>query len=139
MRLTALLVALALTGCVSQEVAYTPRGDARNPEAVIEQVLMEQDEDRRPDYVRTTREYVEYGRGATTKFNEFTDKTTAHRNVTRLYFRSVATEKVYTKRNNVIVQFRNSAGTLLAQVVTDNLDSGRRLVDAVETMKGREH
>lgn len=96
---------------------------------------MEQDADRRPDYVRTTKEYVEYGLGSTAKFNEFTSTTTANRHVTRLYFRSIATEKVYTKRKSVIVQFRNDKGTLLAQVVTDDLEKGQRLVDAVETMK----
>lgn len=135
MRLTVTIAALLLAGCAAQEVPYTARGDTRHPESVIEQVLMEQEEDRRPDYVRTTAEYVEYGRGATAKYNEFSEKTTTRRNVTRLYFRSVATEKVYTKRKAVIVQFRSTQGTLLATVVTDSLESGQRLVDAVETMK----
>ena len=134
MKITILLAALLLSAC-AQVVPYVAKPGISNPSSVIEQALMEQKEDRRPEFVRVTGEYVEFGKNTTGEINGFTGKTSVHRNVTRLYWRSVHTSTVYTKRANVIIQFRSAQGSLLAQVVTDDVTKGEQLIDAVETMK----
>jgi hypothetical protein len=98
---------------------------------------MEQKQDRRPEYVTTTNEYVEYGQGTSSKAPNFVGTRRSKHNVTRLYYQSVAESKLFTKRGRYIVQFRNAQGVLLAMVVSDNPDAARQLIDAVETMKDR--
>lgn len=127
--------ALALGGCASQ-VPYTAHTPVSNPQSVIEQALMEQESDRRPDFVHTTNEYVEFGQDTATTTNAITLKQSSHHHVTRMYWRSIADTKLFSKRGNYIVQFRSAQGVLLAMVVSYDPETARRLIDAVETMKG---
>jgi hypothetical protein len=135
MRLSVTIAALLLTGCAAQVVPHVARTDVQNPKSVVEEALMSQEEDRRPVSVKTTDEYVEYGGETTTTVNAIVLKKHDHQKVTRMYWRAVADSKVYTKRGNVVVQFRNAQGTLLSQVVMDSVPAGERLVDAVGTLK----
>ncbi len=52
--------------CAAQVVPYTARTDVPNPESVIEQAFTEQERDIRPESVRTTAEYVEFGQDGKT-------------------------------------------------------------------------
>lgn len=127
-------LAFVLGGCAAQ-IPYTANTPVSNPESLIEQALMEQERDRRPDFVHTTHEYVEFGQDTATTTNQITLKQTSRHHVTRMYWRSIADTKLFSKRGNYIVQFRNAQGVLLAMVVTYDPETARRLIDAVETMK----
>ncbi|MFM0082301.1 hypothetical protein P0D72_26070 [Paraburkholderia sediminicola] len=120
----------------STSVDYTP-GAVQNPESVVEQALMEQEEGERPEAVRVTREYVEWTEGVTGRTNMF-GHSESKAGVQRLYWRTAVDERLYTKRGHWVAQFRNAQGTTLLNVSTDSRDTGQRLLDAVRTLRERE-
>lgn len=129
-------LALSLTAC-AQQLPYTAHAPVNDPNSVIQQVLMEQEQDRRPEFVDTQPEYVEFGKGTTGRYSGFGVTRSKHE-VTRLYYRSIKESNLYQKRKHFIVQFRNAQDNLLATVVTDDGDAARRLIDAVATMRSRQ-
>jgi hypothetical protein len=132
----AITTALALAGCGSTQVPYTARSDTAHPQETIERVIMEQDEGNRPEFVNATDTYVEFGQGTEGTRKPF-GRESSKANVTRLYYSSV-TGLIYTKRNDVIVEFSNKAGSVLAEIVTGSKEDGRDLLDAMRTMQERE-
>jgi hypothetical protein len=129
-------LAFALAAC-AQQLPYTAHAPVNDPNSVIQQVLMEQDQDRRPEFVDTEPEYVEFGKGTTGRYNGFGITRSKHE-VTRLYYRSIKQSNLYKKRGHFIMQFRNAQDNLLATVVTDDGDAARRFIDAVATMQSRQ-
>jgi hypothetical protein len=137
MKIAAVLVARVLTGCAAQVVPYAAKTSSGNPKSVIEQVFMEQPDKLRPDYISANDEYVEYGEGSRSRINVFSDTSSTRRHVSRLYYRSVAKDELYTKRDYVIVQFRDVHGALLARVIARDLEKGRKLIDSVATLRDK--
>jgi hypothetical protein len=129
--------ALVLAGCAAQQIPYQAHVGISDPKSIIEQALMEQDEDRRPEFVDAQVEYVEFGKGTTSRDKGFGVSRSKHE-VTRLYYRSVKQSNLYAKRGRYIVQFRNAQGALLTSVVLYDGDAARRFIDAVATMQSRQ-
>ena len=54
-----------------QQLPYVVHAPVDDPNSAIQQVLTEQEQDRRPEFVDAQSEYVEYGKGTTGRYNGF--------------------------------------------------------------------
>lgn len=137
---------LLLAGCASKVVEYKATPITQDQaKSVIEQVLMEQPLKTRPEQVFFTDEYIGYGNGIISATSGFasatpigagaiaagTSKTSSKAVQTRIYFNSIGTVTLYTKRNRWIVQTRNQAGSVLNSSLVDTQQKAQRFVDAM--------
>jgi len=138
MRSSLLLIPVLLLGACASRIEYQATA-VNNPQAIVERVLYEQPDKKRPESVVVTDRYVEFGRGATAVstpgFNSVT--TTAIRKGTRIYYRSVAETRLYQKNRWFVVEPRSSGGRTLAQVYVEEEQNAKRLIDALATLKER--
>ncbi|AGL84525.1 hypothetical protein EDF83_3264 [Pseudomonas protegens] len=137
---------LLLTGCVAKVVEYKALPITQSQaESIIEQVLMEQPLKTRPEQVFFTDEYIGYGSGtisATSGFASATpigvgaiaagsSKTSSKAVQTRIYFNSIGSVTLYSKRGRWVVQTRNQAGGVLNSSQVDTQQKAQRFVDAM--------
>lgn len=143
---------LLLAGCASKVVEYKAMPITQDQaKSVIEQVLMEQPLKTRPEQVFFTDEYIGYGSGiisATSGFASATpigvgaiaagsSKTSSKAVQTRIYFNSIGTVTLYSKRNRWVVQTRNQAGSVLNSSLVDTQQKAQRFIDAMMFFKTR--
>lgn len=132
-----LLPALLLAACATR-IDYQAT-TINNPQMIVERVLYEQPDKKRPESVHVTDRYVEFGSGAravsTPGLTSVT--TTSIRKGTRLYYRSISETRLYNKRNWFVVEPRSSGGRTLAQIYVEDEMNAKRLVDALATLKDR--
>lgn len=141
---------LLLAGCASKVVEYKAAPITLDQaKSVIEQVLMEQPLKTRPEQVFFTDEYIGYGSGiisATSGFASATpigvgaitagsSKTSSKAVQTRIYFNSIGTVTLYSKRNRWVVQTRNQAGSVLNSSLVDTQQKAQRFIDAMMFFK----
>ncbi|SCU76776.1 conserved hypothetical protein [Cupriavidus necator] len=137
MRTCLLLPILLLAACATR-IDYQP-ATVNNPQVIVERVLYEQPDKKRPESVHVTDRYVEFGSGAravsTPGLTSVT--TTSIRKGTRLYYRSIAETRLFSKRNWFVVEPRSSGGRTLAQIYVEDELNAKRLMDALATLKER--
>lgn len=146
MKWVVLLSALILTGCASKVVEYQPATISdEQARSVIEQVLMEQPQKTRPEQVAFTTEYIAYGNGVVSQTNGFASavpigngafasgsSTTSSKSLqTRIYFNSIGTVTLYSKRGRWVVITRNLAGSVLNSSLVDGKSKAQRFVDSM--------
>ncbi|WP_421526781.1 hypothetical protein [Pseudomonas brenneri] len=152
MKAIAIAALLFLTGCASKVVEYQPAPiTAEQARSVIEQVLMEQPEKTRPEQVFFTNEYIAYGSGVVSSSSGFAsavpigngaiaagNSVTSSKSVqTRIYFNSIGTATLYTKRNRWVVITRNRAGGTLNFSRVDTQQKAQRFIDAMMYFKAK--
>ena len=141
---------LLLTGCVSKIVEYTPsRISPEQARSVIEQVLMEQPLKTRPEQVVFTDEYIGYGSGILSTTSGFASavplgggaiaagnsRTSSKAVQTRIYFNSIGSVALYSKRGRWVVQTRSTGGSVMNSSVVDTQKKAERFVDAMISLK----
>ena len=136
--LLAAMLTVLLTACASKIVSYTPVPAPANPLAVIEQVLSEQPQKYRPEGVRATDTYVEFGDGVIAQQSMWNPgKAKSKQTTTRLYYASIAENRLRERGRWWIVQSLNKQGSLLASAWTDDKDAALRYIAALEAMRER--
>lgn len=136
--LLAAMLTVLLTACASKIVSYTPVPAPANPLAVIEQVLSEQPQKFRPEGVRATDTYVEFGDGVIAQQSAWNPARAKAKQVTvRLYYASIAENRLRERGRWWIVQSINKQGSLLASAWTDDKDAALRYIAALEAMRDR--
>lgn len=143
---------LLLAGCASKVVEYQPAPiTTEQARSVIEQVLMEQPVKTRPEQVFFTNEYIAYGNGVVSSSSGFAsavplgngaiaagNSVTSSKAVqTRIYFNSIGTATLYTKRNRWVVITRNQAGGTLNFSRVDSQQKAQRFIDAMMYFKSK--
>ncbi len=142
MRAIALLPALMLAACAYVPADYKAGTVQGDPKKIVERVLYEQPESKRPDYVRVTDSYVEFGEGVSgTSIDIGVGYShSSRKDVTRVYYRSMAEAKllnrVSMKGHWYVVEPRTANGRTLAQVYVDERQDAEKLVDALMALKG---
>lgn len=142
MRAVILSALLLTSGCASKVIEYQPVdiSDAQ-ARSVIEQVLMEQPQKSRPEQVFITDEYIAYGSGVISETNGFasavpignvafasgSSRTSSKALQTRIYFNSIGTVALYSKRSRWVVITRNQAGSVLNSSLVDTQMKAQRL------------
>lgn len=140
------IVCMLLTACASTTVEYQPAPitDAQ-ARSVIEQVLMEQPLKQRPEQVYFTQEFVGYGSGQISNTSGFGSgvgigngalvvgsSVTSSKSVqTRIYYSSIGSVTLYSKRSRWVVITRNRAGTMINSSLVDTEPKAKRFVDAL--------
>ncbi|SOY43814.1 hypothetical protein [Cupriavidus taiwanensis] len=141
MRVIALIPALMLAACAYVPADYKAGLVNGDPKKIVERVLYEQPESKRPDYVRVTDAYVEFGEGVSgSSFDTGVGTVSSYRkDVTRVYYRSMAEAKllnrVSMKGHWYVVEPRSAQGRTLAQVYVDERQDAEKLVDALMALK----
>ncbi|HEY0288578.1 MAG TPA: hypothetical protein VGC62_16465 [Pseudomonas sp.] len=152
MKWAVMLFVLILAGCASKVVEYqaSPISD-QQARSVIEQVLMEQPQKTRPEQVVFTLEYIAYGNGVISETNGFGSavpvgnsafaagsSTTKSKSLqTRIYFNSIGTVTLYSKRGRWVVITRNRAGSVLISSLVDSQSKAERFVDSMIHFRDR--
>ncbi|MBD9573681.1 hypothetical protein IB260_00015 [Pseudomonas sp. PDM23] len=145
------VLSLLLIGCHSTPVQYQAQPiDKRTAVAVIEQVSMEQPQSVRPQQVIVTDDFIGYGNGVRSDADSFGSAvaitpTTAigagsTRVITkelsdRIYFNSIGTIQLWTKRQRYIVQVRNTEGYKYRDFYLTNRVKAERFIDALNFFK----
>jgi hypothetical protein len=150
MKYALLLMALLLGGCTSKIVEYQAASISDDEaRSVIEQVLMEQPQKTRPEQVVFTNDYVAYGNGIVSQTDGFasavpigggafaagTSRTNSKYLQTRIYFNSIGSVALYSKRGRWVVITRNYAGTVINSSLIDTQPKAQRFVDAMLHLK----
>lgn len=140
MRALIIISALLLSACAATRIDYQPNPTLSNPAAIVERVLYEQPDSKRPESVNVTDTYVEYGTGLKTVSTPSgmgsTTSTSLLKGV-RIYYRSVAETRLYRKNRWYVVEPRSAAGRTLAQVYVEDESTAKRLMDALATLKDK--
>jgi hypothetical protein len=132
----AAMLTVLLTACASKIVSYTPVPAPADPLAVIEQVLSEQPQKYRPENVRATGTYVEFGDGVIAQQSAWNpNKAKAKQTTVRLYYSSIAENRLRERGRWWIVQSLNKQGSLLATAWTDDRDAALRYIAALDAMR----
>ena len=141
---------LLLTGCVSKVVEYTPaKISPEQAHSVIEQVLMEQPLKTRPEQVVFTDEYIGYGSGILSTTSGFasavplgggaisagSSRTSSKAVQTRIYYNSIGSVALYSKRGRWVVQTRSTGGNVMNSSLVDTQKKAERFVDAMVSLK----
>ena len=141
---------LLLTGCVSKVVEYTPaKISPEQAHSVIEQVLMEQPLKTRPEQVVFTDEYIGYGSGILSTTSGFasavplgggaiaagSSRTSSKAVQTRIYYNSIGSVALYSKRGRWVVQTRSTGGNIMNSSLVDTQKKAERFVDAMVSLK----
>lgn len=152
MKAIAIAALVLLTGCASKVVDYQPAPiTEQQAKSVIEQVLMEQPEKTRPEQVVFTNEYIAYGSGVVSSSSGFASAvpignsaiaagnsvTSSKALQTRIYFNSIGTATLYTKRNRWVVITTNQAGGTLNFSRVDTQQKAQRFIDAMMYFKSK--
>lgn len=150
MRIALLILVMLLSGCASKVVEYRVAAITdEQAQSVIEQVLMEQPQKTRPEQVVITSEYIAYGSGVISQTNGFasavpigngafaagSSKTSSKALNTRIYFNSIGTVTLYSKRGRWVVVTRNQAGTVINSSLVDTEAKAQRFVDSMMHFK----
>ena len=150
MKAFVITVMLLITGCAAKVVEYTPAPiTAEQARSIIEQVLMEQPQKTRPEQVFFTDEYIGYGNGIVSSSSGFASavpigngaiaagsSVTSSKSVqTRIYFNSLGTATLYSKRGRWVVITRNQAGSTMNFSLVDTQQKAERFIDAMMYFK----
>lgn len=141
MRAFAFIPLLTLAACAYVPADYKAGTVQGDPKKVVERVLYEQPESKRPDYVRITDTYVEFGEGTTGSSVDIGIgyRHSSRKDVTRVYYSSMAEAKllnrVSMKGHWYVVEPRSAQGRTLAQVYVDGREDAEKLVDALMALK----
>ena len=134
----AAMLTVLLTACASKIVSYTPVPAPADPLAVIEQVLSEQPQKYRPESVKATGTYVEFGDGVIAEQSAWNPaRARAKQTTVRLYYTSIGENRLRERGRWWIVQSLNKQGSLLASAWTDDKDAALRYIAALEAMRDR--
>lgn len=135
------LSALALTACVYVPSNYTAGPVHGDPKKIVERVMYEQPETKRPEYVEVNESYLEFGQGTIgTSHDTLVGVNHAFKkDVTRVYYRTMSEAKlldrVSAKGHWYVVEPRSSQGRTLAQVYVDDQKDAESFVDALMALK----
>lgn len=155
MKLSWMLLAVALTGCGHALVDYSPRPDMSRAEAeqIIEQVFLEDyDQGQRPESVIFTDDYVLLADGVVTRGNSIgsavpigngaiasgSSKYVTKQSGLRIYYSSLGRSTLHAKRarqNRFAILIKNREGSNIRRVSTTNERSAKRFLDALEYMR----
>ena len=161
MKIAVVLPALLLTACVYVPAEYTAGPVHGDPKKIVERVIFEQPESKRPQYVEVHADYLEFGQGTSgTSHNtpvcgsvgaamltgglscmihHGQDEDKDRRDVTRVYYRTMAEAKllnrVSAKGHWYVVEPRSTQGRTLAQVYVDDQKDAESFVDALMALK----
>ncbi|MEK1906082.1 MAG: hypothetical protein AAAB13_09900 [Pseudomonas sp.] len=128
------LLALVLTGCSSSLVDYSPQG-ITEPEAhaVIEQMILAQPGQLRPDSVYIDNHYMGFNDpGAAGVPVTPAAEGTAARNDKRIYFNSIASVQLYQLFNRYTVQLFDADGQALIGFASESQGQAQRFIDALQ-------
>lgn len=143
---------LLLAGCASKVVEYQPAPiTVEKARSVIEQVLMEQPPKSRPEQVFFTNEYIGYGNGVVSSSSGFASAvpigngaiaagssvTSSKSMQTRIYFNSIGSATLYSRRGRWVVVTRNQAGSTLNLSRVDSEQKAQRFIDAMMHFKSQ--
>ncbi|OWT69148.1 MULTISPECIES: hypothetical protein [unclassified Achromobacter] len=133
----AALAALWLVGCASI-LEYKTAAVQGDPKLLVEQVLMEQPRKFHPDYVNVTDLFVEYG-GATYSKDPPTGigHSVSRKDVKRMYYKSIAENRLFAKGRWFMVRSVNAQGTLIGEAWSDDKDKAVQYISALEELKRR--
>ena len=129
-------VAVLLAAC-STAVPYTAGKSPTSPQKFVERVLYEQATDTPPEAVRVSQDFFEVVGGSVTSVNRITRRETTHREVTRVYYRSIAKLSLYQKRGAWYVVPEAADGRELATVVTSSESDAKQFIDALVALKAQ--
>jgi len=151
MKFLIIVFSLIILSCASQ-VEYTHKSDITREESlkIIEQVVYEQPQKYRPEYVQITDEYIGYGSGTVSRHsgsnvgvhvtNDVSVAKSKGKSKTkyiskRVYFNSIGKVNLFKKRKWFSVQIISTDGYQLDQIFTRNETKARRLIDAIYFLK----
>jgi hypothetical protein len=139
--LSVALSSLALAACVYVPADYTAGPVHGDPKKIVERIMYEQPESKRPEYVEVTDAYVEFGAGSKgssretlTGFNHSSKK-----DVTRVYYRTMVEAKLLDraslKGHWYIVEPRTAQGRKLADVYVADRQGAENFIDALMALR----
>lgn len=146
-------MALMLAGCFSTPIEYQSKGITQ-PEAdqIIEQVVMEQPPQMRPQAVYINSQYIGFGNGTISQGKSFgsaaevvpgaviggssSTVTTKEMNE-RIYFNSIGKVQLYTKRNRYTVQVLGTEGHVIRNFYMTNRVKAERFIDSLNFYRDR--
>jgi len=155
MKLSWVMLVLALTGCGHALVDYTPRADMSRAQAeqVVEQVFLEDyDQGQRPDAVLFEDDYLLLADGVVTRGTSVggataigngalmtgSSKYTTRQAGLRIYYNSLGSSTLHTKRgrqNRYAILIRNKEGSNLRRVSTTSERKAKQFLDALEVLR----
>lgn len=133
------LLALVLTGCASSLVDYSPQA-ITEPEAhaAIEQVILAQPGQLRPDSVYIDQHYMGFNDPAAAGVPVGKDADAANsRHNKRIYFNSIATVQLYQLSNRYTVQLFGADGQALMGFASESQAQAQRFIDALQFYRDR--
>lgn len=141
MKLIILATILVLSGCAAKQyTAYEALPPPTDPKGTIERVLTEQPKKFRPESVDVQDEYVEYSNGITAKGSVWVSGSGSKReDVVRLYYSSIAENRLYQKGRWWHVRSVNKQGSLIGIVWTDDLMWARKYMAALDAMRANQN
>lgn len=138
MRLLFVLPSLLLAACAYVPADYKAQPVDGDPKPIVERIMREQPHDQRPQVVRVTDSFVEYGRGLETVGPDG-QVSIQKKRTQRLYYSSIDEVKllnrVSPKGHWYVVEPRASTGRTLAQVYVDQREDAEKLADALLALK----
>jgi hypothetical protein len=148
MRALVLVTALGFAGCAAQPLTHSTRAiDVDAAHAIIEQVVMEQPTKHRPGgvtfadaYIAIHKGYVTRGRGTAIPVGNLayaSGSSVSREQNTLLYFDTIATTRIHTKRDWYVLDVVDGEGRILQRVYCRDEAKARRFVDAVSALKAR--
>jgi hypothetical protein len=141
MKTAVLVPALLLTACVYVPSDYTAGPVHGDPKKIVERVMYEQPESKRPEYVDVTDDYVEFGAGSKGSSRETLTgfSHSAKKDVTRVYYQTMVEAKLLDraslKGHWYIVEPRAVQGRKLADVYVADRKDAENLIDALMALR----
>jgi hypothetical protein len=139
--LSAALSALTLAACVYVPSEYRAGPVHGDPKKIVERVMYEQPESKRPEYVDVTDDYVEFGAGSKGSSRETLTgfSHSSKKDVTRVYYRTMVEAKLLDraslKGHWYIVEPRTAQGRKLADVYVDDRKDAENFIDALMALR----
>jgi hypothetical protein len=135
------LPTLTLAACVYVPSNYTAGPVHGDPKKIVERIMYEQPESKRPEYVEVTDEYVEFGAGNKGSSRETLTgySHSSKKDVTRLYYRTMVDAKLLDRASLrghwYIVEPRTAQGRKLADVYVEDQKDAESFIDALMALK----
>jgi hypothetical protein len=135
------LPTLTLAACVYVPSNYTAGPVQGDPKKIVERIMYEQPESKRPEYVEVTDEYVEFGAGNKGSSRETLTgySHSSKKDVTRLYYRTMVDAKLLDRASLrghwYIVEPRTAQGRKLADVYVEDQKDAESFIDALMALK----
>lgn len=150
------ILAVALTGCGSQQINYTPNPGPNMTRqqaiAVVEQVFYEDYGGQRPDYVEVRDDFLLLSDGVVSSSSGFgsaapigtgaiaagTSTTVTRAAGQRIYWRTLDKVTIHQKRNRanrLVLVLRRADGSTIRNVYVRTLTIAKDFVDAVQVLK----